>query len=211
MRAREADRFVLAAMAILAALCLLAGIFPGQVIDALGAATQVAVGARMPTQSSIAWLSIAPVAESRSSYNGLLVFLFIAMSAVAGRELHPSLRLRRACGALLRGIAASPIRRPATQYSARASRSRSGVCSAPSHSSCASASIMPAPGETRSGASDACPQRQDLGRVLRDRWSKASSAPRRALNRLQFLTIRQYLSVVFGALVTLLVVLASWP
>ena len=31
------------------------------------------------------------------------------------------------------------------------------------------------------------------------------------LNRLQFLTIRQYLSVVFGALVTLLVILASWP
>jgi len=31
------------------------------------------------------------------------------------------------------------------------------------------------------------------------------------LNRLQFLTIRQYLSVVFGALVALLLVLASWP
>ena len=31
------------------------------------------------------------------------------------------------------------------------------------------------------------------------------------LNRLQFLTIRHYLSVVFGALVALLVVLASWP
>ncbi len=31
------------------------------------------------------------------------------------------------------------------------------------------------------------------------------------LNRLQFLTIRQYLSVVFGALVVLLIVLASWP
>jgi hydrogenase-4 component B len=31
------------------------------------------------------------------------------------------------------------------------------------------------------------------------------------LDRLQFLTIRQYLSVVFGALVALLVVLASWP
>jgi hypothetical protein len=31
------------------------------------------------------------------------------------------------------------------------------------------------------------------------------------LDGLQFLTIRQYLSVVFGALVTLLVVLASWP
>jgi hypothetical protein len=33
----------------------------------------------------------------------------------------------------------------------------------------------------------------------------------RRLNALQFLTIRQYLSVVFGALVTLLLVLASWP
>jgi hypothetical protein len=31
------------------------------------------------------------------------------------------------------------------------------------------------------------------------------------LNRLQFLTIRSYLSLVFAALVGLLLVLASWP
>ena len=31
------------------------------------------------------------------------------------------------------------------------------------------------------------------------------------LNRLQFLTIRQFLSLVFGALVILLLVLAVWP
>jgi hypothetical protein len=31
------------------------------------------------------------------------------------------------------------------------------------------------------------------------------------LNVLQFLTIRRYLSIVFGALVTLLMVLAFWP
>jgi hydrogenase-4 component B len=31
------------------------------------------------------------------------------------------------------------------------------------------------------------------------------------LNRLQFLTIRQYLSLVFGVLVTLLLALAIWP
>jgi hypothetical protein len=31
------------------------------------------------------------------------------------------------------------------------------------------------------------------------------------LNRLQFLTIRRYLSLVFAALVSLLVVLALWP
>src|SRR6185312_4317839 len=33
-------------------------------------------------QAHVAWLSIVPIAESRSSYNGLLVFLFIAASAV---------------------------------------------------------------------------------------------------------------------------------
>jgi hydrogenase-4 component B len=69
---------------------------------------------------------------------------------------------------------------------------------------------MPGPGETR-------PARFDL--TLSDRIWDALYEPliagvgraSRQLNRLQFLTIRQYLSVVFGALVTLLVVLASWP
>ncbi len=39
----------------------------------------------------------------------------------------------------------------------------------------------------------------------------ASSHVSERLNHLQFLTIRQYLSLVFGALVTLLLVLAIWP
>ena len=50
--ATEIDRVSLAAMAILAVLCLLAGVFPGQVIDAISPATAFAVGARMPLQSS---------------------------------------------------------------------------------------------------------------------------------------------------------------
>ncbi|HXZ17496.1 MAG TPA: hydrogenase 4 subunit B, partial [Roseiarcus sp.] len=115
--AREADRLALAAMAILAALCLLVGVFPGLAIDALSRAAQVAVGAHMPAQSSIAWLSIAPVAESRSSYNGLLVFLFIVISAsLAASAIHrfASDALRRApawdCG--------FPDPSPKTQYSA---------------------------------------------------------------------------------------------
>ena len=41
--------------------------------------------------------------------------------------------------------------------------------------------------------------------------SVLSSFSAQRLNHLQFLTIRQYLSVVFGALVSLLLVLASWP
>ena len=42
-------------------LCLLAGVFPGLMIDALKPVVQLAVGAAMPLQSKLAWLSIAPI------------------------------------------------------------------------------------------------------------------------------------------------------
>jgi formate hydrogenlyase subunit 3/multisubunit Na+/H+ antiporter MnhD subunit len=208
-RAKEADRFALAAMAILSTLCLLVGVLPGLAIDALAGAAQIAVGARMPVQVSIPWLSIAPVAASRSSYNGLLVFLFIVMSAtLAASFIHrfASSALRRApawdCG--------FPDPSPATQYSAVS-------FAQPIRRVFGSVAFvvqeridMPRPGEMR---------RAHLALKLRDRiWSTLylpliTLVDRAAiqLNRLQFLTIRQYLSVVFGALVTLLVVLASWP
>ena len=55
------------------------GILPGLVIDAPGAR---GAGPRRRAacrrRARIAWLSIVPIAESRSSYNGLLVFVFIA-------------------------------------------------------------------------------------------------------------------------------------
>src|SRR6266436_3416942 len=79
--AREIDRYSLSAMFILAALCLSAGILPGPVIDALSPITLDILGGRMPIQAHEPWLSIVPIAESRSSYNGLLVMLFIAISA----------------------------------------------------------------------------------------------------------------------------------
>jgi hydrogenase-4 component B len=208
-RARETDPLTLAAMFALAALCLIAGVFPGLFIDALAPVASLAVGGRMPAQAGAAWLSIVPIAESRSSYNGLLVFLFIAISAsLAASVIHrfASDALRRAppwdCGA--------PDPSPATQYSAESfaqpiRRVFGGVAFIVRERI-----DMPAPGDTQ-------PARFDL--KLGDRIWDALYAPvvglvERAslsLNRLQFLTIRQYLSVVFGALVALLVVLASWP
>src|SRR5712664_2762324 len=77
--AGEVDRYSLSAMFILAALCLLAGILPGPVIDALSPITIEILGGRMPIQANEPWLSIAPIAESRSSYNGLLVMVFITI------------------------------------------------------------------------------------------------------------------------------------
>jgi hydrogenase-4 component B len=78
-QAREVDRASLAAMLTFAAICLLAGILPGLCIDAISPVTQSLVGAHMPVQAALPWLSIVPVAESRSSYNGLLVFIFTAL------------------------------------------------------------------------------------------------------------------------------------
>jgi NADH:ubiquinone oxidoreductase subunit 5 (subunit L)/multisubunit Na+/H+ antiporter MnhA subunit len=207
-RAQETDPLSLAAMFFLAALCLVAGILPGLFIDALAPVVQSLLGARMPVQRSLDWLSIVPIAESRSSYNGLLVFGFmLASGMLAAFAIHrlASDRLRRAppwdCG--------YPESSATTQYSASSFaqpirrvfgtlvfRARERV-------------DVPSPGQTR-------PARLTV--ELRDLVWDMLYAPIAVgvglaadrLNHLQFLTIRQFLSLVFAALVILLLVLAIW-
>src|SRR6266849_1277868 len=113
--AQEVDRWSLAAMFIFAGLCLLIGIIPGPVIDALAPVVNSLVAERMPVQSAEPWLSIVPIAESRSSYNGLLVFLFITLSTLTAIEIIH----RFASRAVRRGPAwdcGFPDPSPATQY-----------------------------------------------------------------------------------------------
>ena len=207
-RAHETDRLAIAAMFVLAALCLIAGILPGVFIDALAPVVKTLVGDRMPVQIGIDWLSIVPIAESRSSYNGLLVFLFISASAsLAAVAIHrlASDAVRKAppwdCG--------FPDPSPATQYTATsfaepirrvygafAFRARERV-------------DMPAPGELRPARLTV--EMHDLvWEFIYDPVTHAVEFLAVKLNRLQFLTIRQYLSIVVGALVFLLLVLASW-
>jgi hydrogenase-4 component B len=208
-QAREVDRYSLAAMFILAALCLLAGILPGLVIDGLSPVTLSLIGNRMPVQMAQPWLSIVPIAESRSSYNGLLVFVFIAVSAsLAAFVIH-----RFASQALRRGPAwgcGFPDVTPAAQYTAVsfaqpirrvfgtfAFRAREKV-------------EMPPPGAT-------APARLtvEIHDVVWETFYQpiagAVGYATEKLNRLQFLTIRRYLTLVFLYLVTLLLVLALWP
>jgi hydrogenase-4 component B len=83
-RAHEVDLFSLAAMFGLAGLCFLAGVFPGLVMDALSPVVMALTGgARLPVQTTMPWFTVVPVSAARSSYNGLLVLLFIAFSAAA--------------------------------------------------------------------------------------------------------------------------------
>jgi NADH:ubiquinone oxidoreductase subunit 5 (subunit L)/multisubunit Na+/H+ antiporter MnhA subunit len=206
--ASEVDRFSRTAMFVLAGLCLLAGILPGIVIDTLAPVTQALVGGRMPLQADVPWLSIVPVAAARSSYNGLLVFIFIAFSgSLAAWIIHrlASRKVRRApawdCGfpnlspraQYSAGSFAQPIRRV---FGTLVFRAREQV-------------EMPPPGDLR-------PARLHL--QLRDVVWDALYAPvadavnftATRLNYFQSLTIRRYLSLVFLALVGLLLVLAIW-
>ncbi len=207
--AHETDGFSLASMFVLAALCLFAGILPGLFIDTLAPAVKGLVGESMPYQTGIEWLSIVPIAESRSSYNGLLVFVFmIASGTLAVLSIH-----RLASDKVRRGPAwdcGYPDASPATQYTAGSFaqpirrvfgtlvfRARETV-------------EIPPPG-------DMSPAR--FTAKVRDPVWEAIYAPIAAgtdyasgrLDKLQFLSIRKYLGFVLAALIFLLLVLAIWP
>jgi hydrogenase-4 component B len=207
--AHETDRCSLAAMFFLAALCLVAGIVPGLFIDALAPVVKGLLGDRMPAQTGVEWLSIVPIAEGRSSYNGLLVFLVMAISGgLAAFAIHrlASDRLRRGpawdCG--------YPDPNPATQYTASsfAQPIRRVFGSVVFHAR--EQVDMPAPGDRRPAqltVSLSDPVWDTLYAPIAGGISFAAER----LNHLQFLTIRQFLSLVFAALVILLLVLALWP
>src|SRR6266852_3252275 len=206
--AQEADRWSLAAMFILAGLCLLIGIVPAPIIDALAPVVNMLVAERMPLQSANPWLSIVPIAESRSSYNGLLVFIFITISTLAAIEIIH----RFASRAVRRGPAwdcGFPDPSPATQYTAGGfaqpiRRVFSALFDAREDV------VMPAPGDIAAAR---------LTIRLRDLAWEMLYAPiptaiwfaTEKLNHLQFLSIRQYLSLVFVALVALLLGVSIWP
>lgn len=205
--ARETDRWSLAAMTALAVLCILAGIVPGVLIDFVAPAVERVVDARLPMQAGNAWATLVPVAEVRSTYSGFLVMVFIAISGGATAwAVHrlASRRLRRGaawdCGFPDAGLAtqygggsfAQPIRRVmAPLLAARETM------------------IMPPPG-------DMAPARHEVAttdlawRFLYEPFIAILGAATSRFNALQFLTIRRFLSLVFGTLILLLVGLTIW-
>ena len=205
----ETDRFSLASMFFLAALCLVAGVLPGLFIDALTPAVKALAGESMPYQTGAAWLSIVPIAESRSSYNGLLVFLFMVISgSLAASAIHrfASNKLRRApawdCG--------YPDASPATQYTASSFaqpiRRVFGGIVFRARETCE----MPPPGGL--GPARLTVEMRDLiWEAIYVPVASSVSYAAGQLNHLQFLTIRKYLAFVLAAVVLLLLVLAIWP
>jgi formate hydrogenlyase subunit 3/multisubunit Na+/H+ antiporter MnhD subunit len=206
--AHEADAWSIAAMSIFSALCLLLGLFPGAVVDALAPVTTSLLGGQMPVQSSDRWLSLIPVSAARSSYNGLLVFLFVTASTlIVVFVVHrfASNAKRRApawdCG--------FPDPRPETQYTAESFEQPIRRVFGPLVFQTREVVDMPPPGSMRAA---------HLTRYSRDlvwdelykpiAWAVGAAAD--WMNVLQFLTIRRYLGFVFVALVLLLLALALW-
>jgi formate hydrogenlyase subunit 3/multisubunit Na+/H+ antiporter MnhD subunit len=206
--ARETDPVSRGVMLALAALCLLVGILPGYVIDWMGPVTQSLLGSHLPQQSSVSWLSLVPISKAHSSYNGLLVFLFIAASAsLAVYAIHrlASKATRRApvwgCGfpsqttsmQYTAGSFSQPIRRV---FGPLLFRAREYV-------------EMPPPGVMTPAHFRV--RLDDLAwKALYLPLAEGIRVSTDRLNVLQFLTIRRYLSLVFAALIVLLSVIAIW-
>jgi hypothetical protein len=195
-------------MILLAGFCVLAGVLPGLVVDALAPVVEALTGSSLPGQAGLPWLSLIPLAPERSSYNGLVLSIFLIGTstaiALAVRQL-ASHAVRRApawdCG--------FPDSNPATQYTAGSFAQPIRRVFGRTAFRAAERVEMPEPGSLETAR---------LHVELRDLvWdgvfapvAHAVDAAATRLNALQFLTIRRYLTLVFAALVVLLSGLALW-
>jgi hydrogenase-4 component B len=206
--AAETDGFSLVAMAGLAGLCLLTGMFPGVVIDALAPVTTLLLHGRLADQLEKPWLSVVPIAARNSSYNGLILIVFMLVSAgIAAAVVHRfgSRALRRSaawdCG--------FPELGPQTQYSGASFSQPIRRVFGPTLLRSSETVDMPRPGETRPAR--ITKTRHDLAwEWLYLPLGRAVLAVASRLNALQFMSIRRYLGFVFAALVVLLMALAAW-
>ncbi len=205
--AHEIARPAQIAMGTAALLCCLLGVFPGPMVDLIGT-VGASLGRPLPAEATQGWLSLVPVAPTVSSYNGLVLLLFIAFSSIAAAfVIHrfASDRLRRGpawdCG--------YPEPSSATQYTASSFSQPLRRLFGGYAFLAREQVIMPEPGDMRPAM---------FRLVWRDLVWDSLYAPVTTglthltgrLNTLQFLTIRRYLSLVFGALVLLLLALAAW-
>jgi NADH:ubiquinone oxidoreductase subunit 5 (subunit L)/multisubunit Na+/H+ antiporter MnhA subunit len=205
----EVDRVSTGAMLALAAVCVVTGILPGLVVDGLAPAVAlVTEGGVLAAQRTLPWLSLVPIAPEKSSYNGLIVLAFIAISGtLAAFAVHrlASRETRRAppwdCG--------FPDPSPVTQYAAGSFAQPIRRVFGPFVFGARETVDMPRPGELRA-ARHVVVVRDLIWENLYERVAKGVGFAAERMNRLQFLTIRRYLTLVFAALVGLLIVLALW-
>ncbi len=187
----------------------MAGILPGLVVDGLGPVVGLINGSiQLTAQHNQPWLTLVPIVDVKSSYNGLLVLLFMAISGMlAALLIH-----RLGSSAVRRGPAwdcGFPDASPATQYTA-------GSFAQPIRRVFGSVVFqarervtMPPPGDPRPAKFEVR-MRDPIWDVGYAPIAAAVVAVSTRFNYLQYLTIRRYLGLVFGALVLLLLGVVLW-
>ena len=203
--AREVGALMLAPMAGFAAICALVGVLPQTVLALIGPAA-ASLLPKSPALPLADWLWLAPLGPEHSSYGGGVVLLAVAgLTALSALVIHrfASNKVRRSapwdCG--------FPDPRPETQYTAGSFAQPIRRVFGSTVFAARERIDMPAPGDMR-------PARLEV--ALHDPIWEGIYAPAARLvghaadriNVLQFQTIRRYLSLMFAALVLLLLIVA---
>ncbi len=204
--AREVGSVMLAPLAGLAALCVALGVLPSVVVALLRPVVGELIATPAPPLADTSWLLLVPLGIERSSYSGFIVLVAVGLLAgVLVLVIHrfASNRVRRApawdCG--------FPDARPETQYSAASFAQPIRRVFGTVAFAAREQVDMPEPGDPRPAHFEA---------TLRDPAWEGIYVPIQRLvsyladrlNATQFLTIRRYLSLMFAALVILLVLIA---
>ncbi|MBF0175579.1 MAG: hydrogenase 4 subunit B [Magnetococcales bacterium] len=209
--AHETDPFSLSAMAILAALCLLVGVVPTLVVKVILAVPSQLLGATLSSglgDSTFGWMFLVPFGVTKSSYNSLAILFFVALSSsMAALFIH-----KRASNVVRKGPAwdcGFPDPSTMSQYTGNSfsqpiRRVFASVCFRAREKV-----FMPRPGDPRPASLTVT--------MLDPIWEFIFAPLGRFVvrfsiraDRMHFLTIRQFLSIMFAALILLLTVVAIW-
>jgi hypothetical protein len=190
----------------LSVLCVVLGAIPVTITDALSGVVQPLIGTGFAVSSDLGWPFLSPVSNTRGSYSGtVLVMIGLSLFGIAIALVHRignnSVRAADAwdCG--------TPEDNPATQYSGQSFAQPLRRSLAATVFQARETVVMPQPGDEQ-------PARHKVS-MIDPIWvglylwlAKAVDAIADKVNRLQYLTVRRYLLMMFCTLVFLLLVVA---
>ncbi|MGE5516485.1 MAG: hydrogenase 4 subunit B [Bacteroidota bacterium] len=193
-------------LAALAALCVVLGAIPVTLTDALSVVVQPLIGTGFAVSSDLGWPFLSPVSNTRGSYSGtVLVMVGLALFGIAIALVHRmgnnTVRAADAwdCG--------TPEDNPATQYTGQSFAQPLRRSLAATVFQARETVVMPQPGDDQ-------PARHKVTMVdpvwsgLYLRLVRVVDAIAEKVNRMQYLTVRRYLLMMFCTLVFLLLVVA---
>jgi len=196
-------------MTMLVTLCVLAGIFAGPVLALIRPAVAALVeGVPAPALHLADMGFLSPTGSGGGSYSGLFVFLFIAGSAWA-----TALLIHRAASRATRRAPAwdcgFPLYQPAFQYGAGSMAQPLRRIFGPAMFRATEVVEMPPPGSVEPARYRAT-LHDPAWTILFTPVAGVVSAIADRLDRLQFLSIRRYLAMMFAGLIALLALVALW-